>query len=126
MTQINTLKIQLGKPYFDLEFLLQCLQEVLIENNETELARHIPWICTDCRYEEINFTGKHFHMFSICFQLLNLTETNGAVQNRRKEHICYAINSAQASSKRPFSTSGIYKSESSCTSNFTNPPLVAR
>ncbi len=85
MTQLETLKAQLGKPYFDLEFLLNCFKEVLIENNEQEIAAHIPWICDSCRYDEINFTEKHFHMFSICFQLLNLTETNGAVQTRRKE-----------------------------------------
>lgn len=84
MTQLEILKTQLGKPYHDLEFLLHCFKEVLIENNENELATIIPWICNTCTYENMEFTQKHFQMFSVCFQLLNLAETNGAVQNRRK------------------------------------------
>jgi len=85
MHQLDTLKQQLGKPYFDLEFLLNCFKEALIENNETKLAEQIPWISKSGSFDEINFTEKHFHMYSICFQLLNLAETNGAVQTRRKE-----------------------------------------
>lgn len=85
MTQLETLKIHLGKPYYDLEFLLYCFKEVLIENNEPELAQFMPWICDNCHFEDLRFSEKHFHMFSICFQLLNLAETNGAVQNRRKD-----------------------------------------
>ena len=84
MAQLETLKQQLGKPYFDLEFLLNCFREVLVENNEHELAACVPWISESCSFSEITFTQKHFHLFSVCFQLLNLAETNGAVQNRRK------------------------------------------
>lgn len=84
MAQLETLKIQLGKPYFDLEFLLNCFHEVLTENNEPELAVCIPWISKPFDYSGIEFNQKHFHLYSVCFQLLNLAETNGAVQNRRK------------------------------------------
>ena len=84
MNQLNTLKEQLGKPYHDLEFLLVCLKEVLVENKETELAQNIPWLCQSCNYDDLDFSSQHFHLFSIAFQLLNLAETNGAVQNRRK------------------------------------------
>ncbi|KAF0238659.1 MAG: phosphoenolpyruvate [Prolixibacteraceae bacterium] len=84
MAQLDTLKIQLGKPYFDLEFLLNCFKEVLTENNEPELAACIPWISKPYDYSGIEFNQKHFHLYSVCFQLLNLAETNGAVQNRRK------------------------------------------
>jgi phosphoenolpyruvate carboxylase len=84
MAQLDTLKIQLGKPYFDLEFLLNCFHEVLTENNEPELAACIPWISKPFDYSGIEFNQKHFHLYSVCFQLLNLAETNGAVQNRRK------------------------------------------
>ena len=84
MAQLDKLKIQLGKPYFDLEFLLNCFHEVLTENNEPELAACIPWISKPFDYSEIEFNQKHFHLYSVCFQLLNLAETNGAVQNRRK------------------------------------------
>ena len=84
MKLLDTIKKELGKPYHDLEFLLNCFKEVLIENNEKELAKTIPWICEECQYNNLDFSQKHFHMFSVSFQLLNLAETNGAVQNRRK------------------------------------------
>lgn len=84
MTQLEILKKELGKPYYDLEFLLQCFKEALEENNEKALAKSIPWICESCKFEGLEFTRHHFHVFSISFQLLNLVETNGAVQNRRK------------------------------------------
>ena len=93
MTQLETIKKELGKPYHDLEFLLQCFKEVLIENNEEELASCIPWFCNHYNLGITKFTQKHFHMFSVCFQLLNLAETNGAVQNRRKVEDKNALNS---------------------------------
>ncbi len=101
MGQLTTIKEQLGKPYYDLEFLLHCFEEVLIENNEPELAKYIPWLCDSCNYDNIEFSEKHFHMFSISFQLLNLAETNGAVQNRRKieeENSLESINGLWANS----------------------------
>ena len=84
MTQLETLKEHLGKPYYDLEFLLNCLKEVLLENNELDLINIIPWIGGNSDFSNLNFSQKHFHLFSISFQLLNLAETNGAVQNRRQ------------------------------------------
>lgn len=84
MSSLELLKTELGKPYQDLEFLLKCFRDVLIENNEPELARIIPWIGETVDLNKEKFTHKHFHLYSICFQLLNLTETNGAVQGRRK------------------------------------------
>ena len=82
---LGEVKSKLGKPYEDLEFLLNCFSEVLIENDEPELARQIPWISTEePRFDE-DSTQKLLHLFSISFQLLNLAEVNGAVQNRRAE-----------------------------------------
>ena len=101
MTQLEILKKELGKPYFDLEFLMHCFKEVLEENKEYELAQAMPWICDSCNLSEIEFTTKHFHLFSISFQLLNLVETNSAVQNRRKteeEKSLAAINGLWANS----------------------------
>lgn len=84
MQQLKIVQQQLGKPYFDLEFLLECFREVLIENDEPGLAEELPWIGSKFHANEGEFTQKHFHLYSISFQLLNLAETNGAVQNRRK------------------------------------------
>lgn len=101
MTQLEILKKELGKPYYDLEFLMHCFREVLEENNEHDLAWSMPWICESCNLESVEFTTKHFHLFSVSFQLLNLVETNGAVQNRRKtedEKSLAAINGLWANS----------------------------
>lgn len=109
MSQLNILKEQLGKPYADLEFLLNCFKEVLVENNEHELANCIPWLDQSNCSEENNFSHKHFHMYSVCFQLLNLAETNGAVQNRRKaeeQNSLSSINGLWANSLKLLHDSG--------------------
>ena len=40
----SEIKELFGKPYSDLEFLLQCMATVLEENNEADLAKQIPWL----------------------------------------------------------------------------------
>lgn len=85
MQTLELTKSKLGKPYEDLEFLLNCLKEVLIESGESELSKDIPWMIKSQGLNERAFTNKHLHLFSICFQLLNIVEVNGAVQNRRKK-----------------------------------------
>ena len=82
-THLNKIQEILGKPYKDLEFLLECFSEVLNENKETELAAQIPWISESEPVFTNDKLNEQLHMYSICFQLLNLCEVNGAVQNRR-------------------------------------------
>lgn len=82
MSKLSLVKEKLGKPYHDLEFLLECLKEVLEENKETDLANAIPWI-NEIENNIEKFTIRHLHLYSLCFQLLNTVEVNGAVQNRR-------------------------------------------
>jgi len=77
----NILKI--GKPYADLEFLLHCFEEVLESNNEKELITYIPWLNAKIITPEKELERKVIHLYSICFQLLNLCEVNWAVQSRR-------------------------------------------
>ena len=96
---MNTLKLvqdKLPKVYNDLEFLLFCLKEVLMESGEAELANDIPWISTTTTdFSHKTFTEKHLQLYSTCFQLLNIVEVNGAVQDRRKnedEHSLSSIN----------------------------------
>jgi phosphoenolpyruvate carboxylase len=83
MELIELVRNNLGKPYEDLEFLLNCLKEVLVESGEGELASEIPWINSVKDFQNNPFTQKHLQLYSICFQLLNIVEVNGAVQNRR-------------------------------------------
>ncbi len=84
MNTFPEVKSKLGKPYFDLEFLLNCLAEVLEENQESELIPYIPWINSSHEYSENISIKKILHLQALSFQLLNLVEVNGAVQNRRK------------------------------------------
>lgn len=81
---LNLLKDTLGKPYEDLEYLLEALKEILIENGEEEMATQIPWLndLPDLASQEL--TEKHIQLYSLVFQLVNMVEINGAVQNRRK------------------------------------------
>jgi phosphoenolpyruvate carboxylase len=97
------IKELLGKPYSDLEFLLQCMANVLEENNEVELARQIPWLSGKAP----DFSGANKHkllrLYSIAFQLLNLSEVNGAVQGRRKKHDKEGLDSVNGMWGRVFS-----------------------
>lgn len=82
---LELLKSTLGKPYEDLEYLLEALKEILLENGETEMAAQIPWIneIEDMASKEL--TQKHVQLYSLVFQLVNMVEVNGAVQNRRAQ-----------------------------------------
>lgn len=76
-------KSKLGKPYHDLEYLLTRLQQVLEKNGEAEIAKKIPWITKkDPVVDQI--TPELVQLYSLIFQLVNMVEINGAVQNRRK------------------------------------------
>ena len=79
----DQVKSKLGKPYVDLEFLLQRLKSVLEKNGETAIAADIPWI-SDKQPEVMQITPKHVQLYSLIFQLVNMVEINGAVQNRRQ------------------------------------------
>lgn len=83
MNLLKLLKDQLGKPYYDLEYLLVCFREVLTEMGEQNLAYSIPWLNQGENVPEVNVI-KQLQVYSICYQLLNIVEVNGAVQNRRK------------------------------------------
>ncbi len=74
----------LGKPYDDLNFLLNCLTEVLIESEKQELVAFIPWLnASQQPPQSILLSNDYIHLLSMSFQLLNLVEVNGAVQSRR-------------------------------------------
>ncbi len=84
-TAFEKIRNLLGKPYEDLAFLLHCFAEVLEENGEAGLAAQIPWITEGEPSFGPGDQRKLFHLYSISFQLLNLSEVNGAVQNRRQK-----------------------------------------
>ncbi len=84
MNTLPLVKEKLGKPYEDLEFLLECFREVLQESGENKLAAQIPWINDIDAITPEEFNRKLVQVYSIVFQLLNMVEVNGAVQNRRQ------------------------------------------
>ncbi|MBR9998207.1 MAG: phosphoenolpyruvate carboxylase [Cyclobacteriaceae bacterium] len=84
MGVLQQVQEKLGKSYFDLEFMLECLRETLIENGEGNLANNIPWINENKELDPTSLTDKHIQLYSLVFQLINMVEVNGAVQNRRK------------------------------------------
>lgn len=84
MKILSEVQQKLGKPYKDLEFLLLALKEILEENDEAEMASQIPFINALEENLGDGITGKHVQLYSLVFQLVNMVEVNGAVQNRRK------------------------------------------
>jgi phosphoenolpyruvate carboxylase len=82
--KLNLVKQKVGKPYLDLEFLLTCLRDVLVENGEATLAAQIPWINETGPFDADKFSEKHIQLYSLIFQLMNMVEINGEVQSRRK------------------------------------------
>lgn len=85
MPVLQEVQEKLGKPYFDLQYLLECLRETLVENGEEAIADYIPWINEDKEIDLQEFNDRHIQLYSLVFQLLNIVEVNGAVQNRRKQ-----------------------------------------
>ena len=79
---LETLEKEIGKPYEDLRYLLQALNEILVENGETEIAQNIPWIHEKDPEEELS-VSKQVQLYSLIFQLINMVEINHAVQQRR-------------------------------------------
>lgn len=76
----------LGKPYDDLDFLLNIFKEVLLESGKKAIVPYIPWINPEVKPpREILLSHEYIHMMSMSFQLLNLIEVNGAVQSRRQK-----------------------------------------
>jgi len=84
MSALTVTQDKLGKTYHNLEFLLNCFKEVLVENGEEETARYIPWINKKGKAAQDSITEKHIQVYSIAFQLLNMAEENGAVKLRRQ------------------------------------------
>ena len=83
MSTLKLVQNKIPKVYHDLEFLLICLKEVMMESGETDLVNDIPWISSLNDLSDKKFSEKHLQLYSTSFQLLNIVEVNGAVQNRR-------------------------------------------
>ena len=94
---------EIGKPYSDLHFLLNCFAEVLEANNEKKLIAYIPWLNEQVLLPPSQLEQKTIHLYSICFQLLNLCEVNWAVQSRRNRQQTQGPQSVNGSWAQTFS-----------------------
>lgn len=65
----------------DLAFLMQCLQETLVDLGEGDLARTVPWTATHNAPDSLS--ERAVQIYSLAFQLLNMAEENTANQARR-------------------------------------------
>ncbi len=68
----------------DLDYILDCLQEVLDELGETELARRLLWRNGETSPVRVQQPRRTAQAYSMAFQLLNMVEENAAVQMRRQ------------------------------------------
>ena len=88
MTQGNSVPDYVGigfeKIDHDLQFLIECLGEVLEELGLSELAAHLPWFGkSDSLLTAVEALPIHLGLvYSIAFQLLNMVEENAAAYVR--------------------------------------------
>ena len=112
-TVFTQVKDALGKPYDDLHFLLTCFKEVLEENDQHKLVGLIPWLNAAVPSDADLTSNAYIHMMSICFQLLNLVEVNGAVQSRRhkEDEDMAQVNGLWANQFRYLKSRGVTESQ---------------
>ena len=84
MIQKRFLEEHFTKISDDLEFLMECFREVLLEHGDKELAHQLPWSTKASQIEEARHTRRRAQSYSIAFQLLSMVEENTAVQMRRQ------------------------------------------
>jgi hypothetical protein len=82
MELLDIVRKNLGKPYEDLEFLLNFLKEVMIESSEDELAAEIPWI-------------NPIKDFTLTRQMID-SILNRPISERRKNHYYSTLLRAEA------------------------------
>ncbi|WP_372775872.1 phosphoenolpyruvate carboxylase [Mangrovibacterium sp.] len=113
-TVFNQVRRFLGKPYDDLHFLLSCFKEVLEESKKENLVPFIPWLSETRKPDPADLiSNDYIHLMSMCFQLLNLAEVNGAVQSRRlKEEVDMAkVNGLWANQFKMLKDKGVGEKE---------------
>jgi len=75
----------------DLNFLMECLKEVLEEIGETQAARCLPWVEGSDAVDAENPPVGIEQAFSIAFQMLNMVEENASAQTRRFREIEHGL-----------------------------------
>lgn len=81
---VDTTEQGFSKIAEDLKFLMDCLEEVLREQGDNELADLLPWRENgqEIQQDEV-FLDRLGQLYSIAFQMLNMVEENVSAQMRR-------------------------------------------
>lgn len=75
----------------DLNFLMDCLREVLCELGEEEAATFLPWRPEGEGHDVSHPPSRIEQAYSIAFQLLNMVEENASTQTRRLREIEHGL-----------------------------------
>lgn len=75
----------------DLNFLMECLREVLDELGEEQAAKFLPWQASGEVHDSKQPPSRIEQAYSIAFQLLNMVEENAASQTRRLREIEHGL-----------------------------------
>jgi len=68
----------------DLQFIMQCLREVLVDLKLANLVAFVPWLQPEAPLkEQVSDDQNLVQLLSISFQLLNMVEENTTIQRRR-------------------------------------------
>ena len=80
----NLAEVNFEKIHRDLQFIIDCFQEVLEELGENQLAEQLPWSDDKSSSKKVKQPRRTAQAYSIAFQLLSMVEENAAVQLRRE------------------------------------------
>ncbi|MGE9291779.1 MAG: phosphoenolpyruvate carboxylase [Puniceicoccales bacterium] len=83
LTYEERIRIGFEKIDNDLQFLMRCFREVLMDLGEEEIAQHLPWIGERPPSAGVDLGPGMIQATSISFQLLNMVEENSSNQMRR-------------------------------------------
>jgi phosphoenolpyruvate carboxylase len=75
----------------DLDYLMQCLKEVLVELGEAEPARFLPWQEGGATHNINEPPPRIEQAYSIAFQLLNMVEENASTRTRLLREIEHGL-----------------------------------
>jgi phosphoenolpyruvate carboxylase len=75
----------------DLNYLMKCLKEVLVELGEHKAAEFLPWQEGGQTHNIDDPPPRIEQAYSIAFQLLNMVEENASTQTRRLREIEHGL-----------------------------------
>lgn len=81
---MSDLSFEFKKWDSDLEFIVECLRETLVELGEGEDSKLVPWLPERLSVDGL-LSPRVIQIYSLAFQLLNMVEENTGNQSRRRD-----------------------------------------